>query len=182
MSTQTKIVVAALIVGAAIGLVLGHSFWPGSAKTLAGASPTGSTFGTRKTSSVTVNLANPGQFGTSTSLTNTDTNIRYVTSVELACSGMGTSLTPYTGAGLASLQLSVGTTSTSNPISFSSSFPLASNVVIGTSTSVYLLSSSTPVISTSQYSALWGVGVPMTFWFNATNTAVCTVGVNYIGS
>jgi hypothetical protein len=179
MSNTTKLVIS-FVVGLLVGFFVYALLHPAViTQTTAGASPTGSTFTTAKFAAVTINLANTGQNGTSTSIINTDTNSRYVSSVKVGCTGVGTSLTAGNGTGLASLQLSIGTTSTSNPVSFVSGNPVVSGMVIATTTSNYFISSSTSGLTNG---SIWGAGMPMTFSWNATNTAVCTEGVEYIGS
>lgn len=149
---------------------------------VAAISPTGATFTTSKTAGIAMNLANPGQNGTSSSLLNTDSNDRYISSDHIGCENVGTSRTAYTGAALANLQLSIGTTTTGTSSSFSSVFPTMLNFNLGTSTVNLLVSSSTLLTATSSNAAVWPAGTYLTFSFNATNTAMCTVGVDYFGS
>ncbi len=175
--------VALVLVGFIAGGFLVHSFSSNAVTTVqtAGASPSGSTFSTRKQAAIVVNLASPGANGTSTSVTNTDANQRYVTGYEYGCNGVGTSYTAYTGTALASLQMTIGTTSTANSVTIPSVNPVANVAIIGTS-SVYTANASTSVTTANPLAARWDPGVAMTFWFNATNTAVCTVSVDYLGS
>lgn len=149
---------------------------------IAGTSPAGSNFGTAKFAGVAINLASPGANATSTSITNTDSNDRYVTNFKVGCENVGTSKTAYTGTGLSSLQVSIGTTTASAPATFSSFAAVALNLNIATNTVNLIVSSSTLQTATSSMAMVWPTGTPMTFAFNATNTAVCTVGVDYIGS
>lgn len=171
------------VVGIVIGVValIGSYYYPKVLNNV-GASPSGSTFGDAKTASVVISLASPGANGTSTSILNTDTNDRYVTSWHTACENMGTSKTAYTGAGLANLQESVGTTTTAAPATFISFSAIASGFNLATGTTNMLVSSSTLATATSSLAIVWPANTYMTFSFNATNTAVCTTGVNYIGS
>ena len=143
-----------------------------------GASPAGSTFGDAKQAMIAINLAAPGANATSSSVYNGDANDRYVTSLDYGCEGVGTSKTAYTGAGLAALTMTVGTTTTPAPAVIPSALVLASATTIATSSATLVVASST---SGGAASALWPTGTYMTFWFNATNTAVCTVGVKYFG-
>lgn len=169
------VVVLALILWAGVT-------YPKVVQTLGG-SPSGTTFGDAKFAAVSINLANPGANGTSTSLINTDGTDRYVSAVKVGCEGIGTSQTAYTGTGLAALTMKVGTTSTSNPASFLS-FAAISNtgITISTSTVDTMISSSTLLVATSSLAAVWPSNTPMTFYFNATNTAQCAIGVDYFQS
>lgn len=178
-NTQKTLLVLGLIV--LIGAIYGGYVYP-VPQYLVGASPAGSTFATSKTAGVAVNLANPGANGTSTSILNTDTNDRYVSSFHVGCENVGTSKTAYAGAGLANLQISIGTTTAPSPASFLSAAPVAVNFSIPTTTVDYLVSSSTLLTATSTLAAVWPTGTYMTFFFNATNTAACTAGVDYFGS
>lgn len=146
-----------------------------------GSSTVGSTFNTAKFAGVAISLASPGTNATSTSILNTDTNDRYVSAYKIGCENVGTSQTAYTGTGLAALLFSVGTTTTANPVSFSSFAAVATNQTVATGTSNFLMASSTLATGTKN-AAIWPTGTYMTFYFNATNTAACTVGVDYFGS
>lgn len=143
----------------------------------------GGTFDTAKLAAVSVNLANPGANATSSSVYNSGANARYVTGVQVGCTGLGSSKTAYTGAGLASLQLTVGTTSTAAPATIPNQAHLvASAMVIATSSADNAFASSTTATIGNGLATVWPAGSYMTFWFNATNTAACTVGVNYLSS
>lgn len=152
-----------------------------------GSSDAGSTFGNAKQAAIAVNLASPGTNGTTTFITNNDTNDRFVSSVELGCENIGTSQTPYTGAngaGVSTLQMTVGTGTASTivggiPQSFSK---VVTAMVIPTSTANYLVSSSTSAnnLASTTLSTIWHSGESMIFGINATNTAQCTIGVRYI--
>lgn len=121
--------------------------------------------------------------GTSTSILNPYGQTVYVDFVKVACTGIGSSFTSYTGTGLASLKISIATTSTATPApAFAYNFALLLNSVISTSTATTLIASSSVVSATSSYSMVWNAGEYETFATNATNTAVCTVGVGVIGS
>lgn len=149
----------------------------------AGSSPTGSTFGTAKLAAITMALA--GSTGTTTSIQNTDSNDRLVTASHAACEGVGTSQTAGSGSGLANLTFSVGTTS----LNFASATtttpaPWAKIAVfnVATNTINAEVSSTTLATATSSNAIVWPAGTYMTFWWNATNTATCTVGVSYLGT
>ena len=146
-----------------------------------GASPAGSTFGDAKQAMIAINLAAPGANATSTSILNSDGNDRFITSEEVSCEGVGTSKTAYTGAGLASLTLTVATSSTAAPASNANSNTLPV-ITIATSTAYFGIASSTVgAPGNSSVSNVWAANSDLTFTANATNTALCTVGVKYIG-
>lgn len=147
-----------------------------------GVSPTGSTFTNAKFAGVTANLAAPGANGTSSSVLNTDANDRFVTGVRAGCEGIGTSKTAYTGAGLAALTFNVATSSAAAPASLSPTNYVAQNLTIATATIATTLASSTSATNQTGLAGVWHPGEYMTFFTNATNTATCTFGVDYIGS
>lgn len=144
-----------------------------------GASPTGSTFTAEQQASVTVNFAT----ATSTFIQNVSGNDYYVTATKILCNGVGSSNTPYTGTGLASWQFTVGTSST-NVAGFTF-HPYAGTMVnfaVATATPQLIVASSTLATATSSIPSIWPAGSFMEFQSNATNTAVCTIGVNVTGS
>jgi hypothetical protein len=149
--------------------------------TLPVGSAAGSTFNTAKFAGVAMNLATAGANATSSSVYNSDGSSRFVTGLDYGCTGVGSSKTAYTGAGLAALLLTVGTTTTSAPATIPTDVVLANAITVATSSATMVFASSTTAIGT-EASMLWPSGTYMTFWFNATNTAVCTIGVEYVGS
>lgn len=149
---------------------------------VAGSSPVGSSFSTAKFYGVTVNLATPGVYGTSTSILNTDSQDRYVSALKVGCQGVGQSKTPYTGAGNVNLQIIAGTTTTAAPATSTLAQSLAMNFTIATGLPTAFVSSSTLQTATSTNATVWAANTYMTFFFTATNTAVCTVGVDAFGS
>lgn len=179
MKNITRYIIWAII---ALALISTGAFIALTSNQVAATSPQGATFTTEKTAGIAIQLANPGANATTSSILNTDANDRYVSSFHFGCENIGTSKTAYTGAGLANLQGSIGTTSTSVPITPVFTFPVALNFNLGTGTSNLLVSSSTLATATSSNAMVWPAGSYMTFQFNATNTAACTVGVDYFGS
>lgn len=175
--TKTLKIIGTLVV---IIAVIGAYYFP-KVVTTAGTSPSGSTFSSAKFAAVAINLANPGANGTSTSILNTDANDRYVSAFKVGCEAVGSSKTAYTGAGLAALLISVGTTTTAAPASFTSFAAVATNFTLGTSSTNLLVASST-LLTGTENAAIWPTNTYMTFYFNATNTAVCSVGVDYFAS
>lgn len=183
MTTTEKIVLVVVGIIALAGL-----YYP-IANNVAGTSTTGSTFSTAKFAAIAVNLASPGANGTTSSVLNTDANDRYVSSIKVGCEGVGTSLTAYTGAGLASLTLFAATSSTATPANnaFNTNKLGGGNLTIGTSTTTFVEGSSTTQAggtagnNAAAYS-VWPSGTYMVFTTNATNTALCTFGVDYFAS
>ena len=152
------------------------------AQQVAGTSPTGTTYNTAKFAAAVISLASAGANGTSTSLYNGDANDRYVSSAKIGCEGVGTSKTAYTGTGLAALTYTIGTSSTAAPATFTGFANIANAVTLATATVDVLVASSTTATATSTLATIWPAGSYMTFTFNATNTAACTVGVEYFGN
>jgi len=171
-----------------IGLVvvlfvaIGAYFYPGASTSLLGASPSGATFGDAKIASIAINLAAPGTNATSSSILNTDSNDRFIMSEEIGCEGVGTSKTAYTGTGLASLTLTMATSSTAAPTANGNANTLPV-ITIGTSTPNFVIASSTAgTPGTNLVSNIWAAGSYLTITANATNTAACSAGIRYSAS
>lgn len=145
------------------------------------ASPAGSQFGDARQAAVAINLAAPGVNATSTSIINTDGNDRYITSEKATCESVGTSKTAYTGTGLASLTLSIATSTTANPASNANTNTLPVITVATSTTQFGIASSTVGTPGNGLVGNVWLAGSPLTITANATNTATCTVGVDYIG-
>ena len=103
---------------------------------------------------------------------------------QLSCTGVGTSQTAYTGTGLASVTIKLATTSTSYSSNTPTSNTLVSNTNLAVSTTLATSSAITTIASTTQavggasgVSQLLLGGSYATFFTNATNTAVCNIGV-----
>lgn len=177
MKTSTLLGIVAFLIIAG-GILWAGLTYPLSVQTVG--SPAGTTLNTEKQAAQVISLATPGAGATSTSLVNTDASSRHITSTKVLCSGVGTSQTAYTGAGLASLQVTVATTTTANPATIPVGFAdVTQNQAVGTTTSELMFASSTLLTATSSLASIWHAGENLTFWFNATNTAICTIGVNY---
>lgn len=195
---MNKTIIGIVFIGAVLGTLAFFNLTPfkNYVQAVLGNSAAGTTFNTAKIAAVAVNLASPGSTGTSTSIINGDANDRYVTGIRAVCNGLGTSYTGVSGAGLASLTLTIATSSTASPASLSNANKVGSSAItISTSTVQFGISSSTlstmATTSTTGTIGLTGVSVPsiiwasgsyMTFLTNATNTALCTYGVDYLGS
>lgn len=180
MTTLQKSVLAIVGIVVLVGSYGGYRYLFSSPSQIAGTSPTGSTFGTAKYAGITANLAAPGANATSSSILNTDSNDRYPTAVRIGCQGIGTSKVAYSGGALANLLLSVGTSSTAAPTQVPGTLVTGSTITIGTTTGQDVVN--TVVTASVLGAAVWPAGSYMTFFTNATNTAQCTFGVDYIGS
>lgn len=137
--------------------------------------------GTTNTSSIflsnTLSLVGPG--GTTTSVFNNTGYDLAERSVDVMCQSVGTSKTPLTGTGLASLTLRIATSSintVSGDVGSINTNYLA-NMVIGTSTTDSYNSTTTEGVIQSTTRI-----IPNGTWAiissNATNTASCAVGIN----
>lgn len=171
----TLSILGAVIIAAAI---YGAYLYPKSVSSFGSA--VGTTFNTAKIASV--NMTPTTSAATSTSILNTDASARWVKSVDTFCTGVGTSYTfPDTQVGLASFKLTVATTSTAAQ---SNSTNFAGNVTLATSTPWEQSASSTISSATSVNTDLyyWPSATYLTFTFNATNTAACTISASYAAS
>lgn len=170
-------ILLSLVVVAAIAI--GAYFYP---QIVAFGTPStaGSSFSSAKFAGITAALSAPGANATSSSVLNTDATDRYVTGFRLGCQGIGTSKTAYTGAGLAALNVSVGTSSTAAPATLAPFVYVAQNFTIPTTTPDNAVATSSGATSPLGEAALWRSGEYMTFATNATNTAACTFGVDYL--
>lgn len=168
-----------LIVVLAVGIIGGHSFWP-QVRLSTAVSPAGSSNSTAKIASISI--APLTAAATSTSILNTDGTDRGVTSVDVLCTGLGTS-NPFTtgntgGATIAGLVLQTGTTSVANQ-GLQANTSLYSSTTIATSTTYGYVSTSTEgVIQT--VSRIWPTNTYLTFQFNATSTGACTAAAKYL--
>lgn len=185
MTTNKKIVTLAVLIVLAFG-VLVYIKGNNGENSVAGTSSTaGSTFDTAHFAGTTINLVNAGANGTSTSILNSSAADRYVTALHLACQGIGSSFVGNTGSGLDALKMYIATTSAASPATLSTNNAVLANGIVSTGTPALLISSSTAqtatgATATSSVASIWNTGSYMTFFFNATNTALCTVGVSYI--
>lgn len=117
---------------------------------------------------------------TSTSLLNTDTTDRVITDAFAYCSSVGTSLTYLTGAPLANLIFTLGTTTNtadSNPATANNKFTMT---VATTTVNSYVSTTTTPFPDNG--TRLWASGTYLQINANATNTASCITGVHYLAS
>ena len=168
--------VLAVVIGVAI-----YGAYQYPKQILALGSPVGATFGTAKIAAV--NISPLTGAASSTSILNTDSSARWVKSTDAACTGVGTSFAFVGQAGIASWLLQAATTSQANN-GLQGNTNYVSNMIVGTSTS-FSQSASSTVASTLTFGTdnyYWPSGSYLTFTFNATNTAACTVSASYIAS
>lgn len=176
--------IVAIVIAAVLGIALIGAYYYPQAGEQAVESSAGTTFNSAKYAGKVALLTTPGANGTSTSILNSDAYDRIVTNVRSACQGVGTSLTAYSGTGLAALTLTIATSSTAAPATNGNTNSVGGGAVtIGTSTANWAVatSSATGAGSNAVYNT-WAAGSYLTFTTNATNTATCTFGVDYIGS
>lgn len=170
------------IVALVIGVMIGLHF--ASKPLQVGTTVQGGTYNTSLQASVAINLATPGVNATSSTILNTDANDRYISAIKVGCENIGTSKTAYSGGGLATLTLKVATSSTAAPLDVpSTNLVGGGSLTIATSTPNFGIASSTMAIpGVSLVNFIWAAGSNIDFTVNATNTAVCTVGVDYFKS
>lgn len=180
MTTTTKVLASVLGVAVVAGVLA--LFYFEAPRLAFGASPTGSAFADSKVADVAINLAAPGANATSTSILNTDANDRYITSEKTLCEGVGTSKTAYSGGGLASLTVTIATSSTAAPATNGNTNTLPVITVATTTTQYGIASSTMATPGNGLISDIWAANSYLTFTVNATNTATCIIGVNYSGS
>lgn len=164
-----------------IGGIIGGYFYP-KLMALPG-SPAGTTFNTAKVAAI--NISPLTSAATSSSILNTDASARWVKSVDTFCTGVGTSQawnSTGTGGGLAAWALTVATTSTA--AQGSNTNYVGNITTIATSSSFEQSASSTVPTANSANTDLyfWPSNTYLTFTFNATNTAACTVSASYAAS
>jgi len=181
MTNLQRLVIGVIAVGAILGSVAFFGLSPYGKQVVqeVAGSPVGTNFQDAKLPAVTFSLLN----STSTSILNPFGQTVYVLGPDVACNGVGSSQTVYTGAGLASLTMLIGTSSIAASSANGNFSPWAEvgNLTIATSSSQFLLASSTTQTATSTNAIQWPVNTYMYFQTNATNTATCTVGVATLG-
>lgn len=166
------------VVGLVIGVMLGLYLAP-KAVTV-GATPAGGTTSGQTYSSVVI-VGSTTATATSSSVTNNTGNDLLITGIRVACEGLGVSKSYVTGSGIANLTMSIATETTSNQVTTNTNTNLAGNVNIGTSTGTFALASSTSV-NQLLTNNIWGNGVVLTFFLNATTSGQCTGGVDTVSS
>lgn len=178
----SKIIIGLAFIGAILGSLAFFGFSPFGRQVVneVFGSPTGTVSTSVDGATVVFSMAN----ATSTSILNPTGQLAYVYLGLANCTGVGSSNTLVTGAGLAALTLTAGTTSTAVAPAggFEFTTEILQGVTVGTSSPVFAMASSTMQTATTSLATLWPAGSYMTFVTNATNTAVCTVGVGTFGS
>lgn len=181
MSKTTIGFLSLAVVGAIFGTVafFGLSPFIKTVVQIYGTSAQGSTgFTSRQFSVYGVNLGAPGVNATSSSILNNTGDDVYITAVKVGCEGVGTSKAAYSGGGLAKLLLSVATTSTAAPAAQSAALVGGTTFTIATSSTNFTYATSTSSWGAATTTNIWAAGSYLTFTTNATNTAVCTFGVD----
>jgi len=181
MTTAQKVVVSTLGACAVLGALAFFNWTPfrtvvQSVTNLGSA--VGATFNSAKIAEVIIAPATGS--ATSSAILNSDASDRIIESATYNCSGVGTSFTAYTGAGLQALTLRAATSTSASVI------PSGTNLVMGatvaTSTPNQYEASTTPGLTSTVANRIWAANSNLVFFFNATNTASCEVKVNYMGS
>jgi len=142
-------------------------------------SPVGSTFNTARIAMINASFAS----ATSTGVYNGDTSDRIITDATWDCTGVGTSQTAYTGAGLVTWTISMATSSTASGSSFvNANTNYVVTTVQATSSPEVYVASTTPGLTGSAFVRRWAAGSYLNIFTNATNTAACVIGVKYLAS
>lgn len=178
--TKKELLIGALIV--VLAIVVGVLVWNEGHNQIATASPVGTTGNIAKFASVTWAMTS----ATSSSVLNSDASDRDIIAIKYGCNSVGTSFTAFTGAPLTSAGLTLKAATTSVPASSSvavSNTNLAFSSTIATSTAsagLLTFASSTMAAGGAYQNQVWLTGSSLTFFTSATNTAVCTIGVEYL--
>lgn len=193
---ETKKIIAIVLAAVIAVAIYGAYQFPVVIQQISVGSPAGSSFSNAKFAGTVASLTIPGSTGTSTSILNGDASNRYVMGVKVGCTGLGTSQTAYSGTGLAALTLTVATSSTASPVTNGNTNRVTTPITIATSTGTFAFASSTATLlattsvngsvgvsgGSTDIGTVWASNSYMTFTTNATNTAACTFGVDYIGA
>lgn len=166
MNNKTFITIGVIVV-LIVGIFIGHYFWAKQSELVGAASPINST--QIGDNFVQTSIAPLSVTGTSTSIFNNSYD-RAITNGYAYCTGV--TAQPAVGAWTLSIATSSAAGYTTN-----ANYAIGA-MVIGTTTSyAYVASSTFPVNAITQN---WPAGTYLSFQFNATDTAACTVGVQYI--
>jgi hypothetical protein len=174
MKNSTKIILGAILVALLVEASYLLTHQDSSVQAI---SPAGTTGTSGKYYSQTISLATAA--GTTTSMLNSSGQDLAMRAFDVMCQGVGTSLTAYSGAGLASLNFKAATSSinnvTNNVADINTKYMV--NINVGTSTTDdYAATSTEGVIQGT--SKIWPNGTYLIVSANATNTASCAVGVS----
>lgn len=173
-------IVCALVIGIAI---VGAYHYPLQKQSAGGTNnAVGTTFSTAKVAQVNITPATGS--ATSSSILNNDATDRYIVSSFVSCNTVGTSKTAYTGTGLTSAgwlwRMSTSSAAITGAIADSNTNYAAVDVVSTTTVDSFVSSTTEGIITGT--TRTWPTGTYLNIQPNATNTAVCTGGVYYIGS
>lgn len=162
-----------------VTILAGGYFYPKQVQNnnVGAASSSGQTFSGSNSTTVTFAPLT----SSSTSILNNGGNDRDITKVVVSCQGIGTSYS-YNGAtAIASWQLSnVATTSvSSNGNQGNVNYMYAATTIATTSPYSFMSTTTEGVIYA--VSRIWPVNTYLTFNFNATNTAACSLTADYFG-
>ncbi len=129
-----------------------------------------------------VNLAAPGANATTSAIQNTTGNDLFITAIKIGCEGVGTSQVQVAGGGLATLQITAATSTAATTVLGTNANSIGGGaLVIGTSSNAFVFASSTsatPGSNSAKGYQIWPSGSFINFNTNATNTAVCTFGID----
>lgn len=187
----TKIIYGGVVIGAILGVLAFVGFSPFTKTIVQQFSSTtqGATGNTARQANIYgVNLATPGANATSSSILNPTGQDVYITAFKAGCTGIGSSNTAYTGSGLAALTVKLATTSTAAPANITNANLIGgAGVIIATSTPQFMIASTTSAGTAAAPGSgaiygIWTANSYITFQVNATNSAVCTFGVDYFQS
>lgn len=179
MTNTTKIIAGVVVGIVAIAAIAGSYFYPQAinvtrVEQVGSVSDVGTVNSSARLASVVMEPATAS--ATTTAVYNNGPD-RFIESSFVACTGVGTSKTPLTGAGLAQLQITLATST--SLLKSTAGYNSASILTVATS-SPYLYQASTTASSIGTVGLIWPASTYMNFGFNATNTANCTVGVHYL--
>lgn len=168
MKTSKTYLIVGAVVCLIVGMGIGYKFAPKNEIVGAISNP-GVSNSNQQYASVT--MAPATSAASTTSILNTSSD-RNITDSFVECQGVGTS-----GTSVANLSVQAATTSVSGlGLQGNTNYAFNSNVSTSTAT-VYVASSTEGVI---QYvSRIWPSGTYLTYIFNTTNSASCTVGSHY---
>ncbi len=177
MNTTTKIVAGIILVLALIGAY----YFPQSTmttQTIGAISAVGTTNSSQRLATVVLALSTT--LGTTTGITNTDSQDRAIQNSYAYCTGIGTSNAwnvGGTGGALAALLIQMSTSTASGNAGSNTNF--ASNLTVATATP-FVFVSSTTVPTPNDVGRYWPAGTVLNVTANATNTGTCVIGINYL--
>ena len=168
------------VLAVTVGLGLGYRIWGNQAPIIVGAgSSAGVTNSTARIASIVWAPATAS--ATSTYLYNGDSTDRIIESSFISCSGVGTSQTYLTGAGLSALTFNAATSSAGSVTGLNGNTNYTYTGTVATSSAnVFIASTTDPLLG--GLGRIWPAGSYLVWNANATNTATCVVGVHHLSS